>query len=335
MEKGIAIAGNIYTDYYKIIDAYPEKGMVCNILDVTKTFGGCVMNTIINLAKIDSTIPLYGYGGVGDDENGDYLIRVLTENGINHEGVKRFEGELTGITDAVIIESTKERTFFTAVGANSLFSYEDIDFDSIETDLFHMGYALLLDSFDKEDKEYGTVMARTLARVQAKGIKTSIDLVSAEDERFTKVVLSSLKYCNYFIVNEIEAGKTVGLSPYGPDGKPKEEMIRHIAKNILEAGVKDLVVIHAPEGGWAMTGQGDFYYVPSLNLPPGYIKGSVGAGDAFCAGMLYSIYKKRPVQEALEIANTAAACSLGGIDSSSGMKNINELRKFYEQYKGE
>lgn len=333
MEKGIAIAGTITADYYKIIDRYAEKGMLSNILRVDRGVGGCVTNTIVNLAKIDPSIPLYAFGGIGNDENGDYIIRVLKENGVNYEGIKRFEGELTAFTDAMIIETTGERTFFTAKGANKVFSYDDINFESIQTDIFHMGYALLMDPFDQEDKEYGTVMARTLARIQAKGIKTSIDLVSVDDERFTKIVLPSLPYCNYFIVNEIEAGKTAGISPYDSNGEIKKDRIRRIAEKVFEAGVKDLVVIHAPQGGWAMTSGGEFKHVPSLKLPNGYIKGSVGAGDAFCAGMLYSIYRGLSLVEALENANAAAACSLGEIDSTSGMKNIAELRRFYDEYK--
>lgn len=333
MNKGITVAGSIYVDYYKYIEDYPQKGRLSTILDVIKFSGGCVMNTIINLARIDPTIPLYAYAGVGNDENGDYLIRVLEENKINHEGVKRIEGELTGFTDAMIIESTGERTFFCTNGANRTFSYDDIDFDLMQSDMFHMGYALMLESLDKEDEDYGTVMARTLSKVQSKGIKTSIDLASIEDERFTRIVHSCLPYCNYFIVNEIEAGNTVGISPYGSDEKPDEVKIRRICKRILELGVNDLVVIHAPEGGWAMTSQEKFYFVPSLKLPKGYIKGSVGAGDAFCAGMLYSLYKDLAVKEALENANAAAACSLGEVDSTSGMKKIKEIRKFYQEYK--
>ena len=258
---------------------------------------------------------------------------MLGEIKIEYNGVMQYENESTAFTDAFVLKSTKERTFFSLNGANRAFSYEDIDFDSLKTDLFHIGYALMLDSLDKEDKDYGTVMARTLAKIQEKGIKTSMDLVSVEDERFTKVVHASLPYCNYLIVNEIEAGKTAGLSPYGIEGRPSEQNLRKICNIILEKGVKDLVVIHAPEGGWAMTSKGDFYYVPSLKLPPGYIKGSVGAGDAFCAGLLYSIYKQFSVQECLENANTAAACALGGIDSSSGMKEYKELREFYEKNK--
>ena len=82
-----------------------------------------------------------------------------------------------------------------------------------------------------------------------------------------------------------------------------------------------------------MTSDGEFYYCPSLKLPPGYIKGSVGAGDAFCAGMLYSIYRELPIEESLKIACAAAACNLSEVDSVSGMKSIEEIRELYEKYK--
>jgi sugar/nucleoside kinase (ribokinase family) len=334
MGKGITIAGTIAVDHNNIIDQYAQKGMLSNILSSTRGVGGCVSNTLVDLAKIDASIPLYAYGGIGYDENGEYVLKTLKENGIHINGVKKYPGELTAFTDAMIVESTGERTFFTAKGANKVFTYEDIDFNSIDTDMFHMGYAFLMDPFDKEDKEYKTVMAKTLARVQAMGIKTSIDLVSVDNERFSEMVLPSLKYCNYFIVNEIEAGKTVKMNPYDSNGVISENHIHKICENILEAGVRDLVIIHAPQGGWAMSKDKEFIFVPSLKLPQGYIKGSVGAGDAFCAGMLYSIYYQLPIKEALEIACAAAACNLSQVDSTSGMKSISEIKKLMERYNG-
>ncbi len=53
MNKGISVAGNAIVDYYKLIEVFPERGMLSTILDVSKTFGGCVMNVIINLSKYE------------------------------------------------------------------------------------------------------------------------------------------------------------------------------------------------------------------------------------------------------------------------------------------
>lgn len=333
MKRGIGVAGTITVDYHKIIDRYVEKGMLCNILSNTRGAGGCVTNTLIGLAKISNTIPLYAYGGIGHDENGQFVLKMLKENGINTRGIKIYDDELTAFTDCMTVESTGERTFFHAKGANRCFSYDDIDFDSINTDIFHMGYALLMEPFDRYDRKYGTVMAKSLAEVQAKGVKTSIDMISTDNDRYSEIAQASLKYCNYVIINEIEAGKTVDIDPYGIDGKLDVNLIRKICEKIFAFGVKELVVIHAPQGGWAMDSNMNFAYVPSLNLPSGYIKGNVGAGDAFCAGMLYSIYRGLSVEESLKIACAAAACSLSEVDSVSGIKNIEGIIKLYEKYK--
>ena len=42
---GIIIAGNILTDRVKVIDAYPDRNMLANIVSVSVAVGGCVPNT--------------------------------------------------------------------------------------------------------------------------------------------------------------------------------------------------------------------------------------------------------------------------------------------------
>ena len=332
MGKGIIVAGNLLVDYVKMTDTYPDKGMLCNISDVSQCVGGCASNTLIDLAIIDQDIPLKCIGAVGDDSNGEYLIQMLSKYHIDTQGIKVYKNEVTSFTDVMTVIDTGERTFFHARGANAIFSDKDIDFDYLSADIFHIGYALLLDQFDSYDEEHGTMMAKTLARVQSMGIKTSMDLVSEDSDRFAKVVKPSLKYCNYFISNEIEAGKTVDILPRDHEGRIDVKNIEEICKQILDLGVKDLVVIHAPEGGWAMGKERRFYSMPSLKLPKGYIKGSVGAGDAFCAGMLYALYKNFDIEEGLKIASATAACNLSHSNSISGMRPLKEVMELYNLY---
>ena len=94
-------------------------------------------------------------------------------------------------------------------------------------------------------------------------------------------------------------------------------------------GINDLVVIHAPEGGFAMDNHRRFYTQKSLNLPNGYIKGTVGAGDAFCAGILYSLYNAWNIPKALQVAVSTAACCLSEINATDGMKDIESIENLY------
>ena len=181
--KGIAIAGNILVDVVNIIDKYPHKSMLTNILSSENAVGGCVPNTIINLAKIDPELFLTAFGRVGNDEYGVDTSKIVISD------------TAATSTDHVMTEKlTGDRTFFYLSGANSEFCGDDIVLDSLDCDIFHIGYILLLGELDKYDNEYGTRLARVLSEVQKRGVKTSIDVVSEESERFAEKIIPALKY---------------------------------------------------------------------------------------------------------------------------------------------
>ncbi len=336
MKNGIAIAGNLIVDYVKIIDIYPDPGMLCSIMSRTQSVGGCAANTLGCIAAMDPKMKLSCHGCIGDDEAGGFIMTFLKQNGIETRGVKVKAGNMTSFTDVMTVKETGARTFFQARGANAVFEMEDLDFEAIGCyDMFHIGYALLLDQFDREDNEYGTLMARVLKRIQDLGVKTSMDVVSEDSERFACIVKPSLRYCNYFIANEIEGGKVAGVEPRSHKGILDQDGLLEICQRLMEYGVSELVVLHAPEGGIYLDRYGNHGFVPSLKLPKGYIKGSVGAGDAFCAGILYSLYQEYPIEEAMMIANGAAAANLSAVDSVSGLRSVKELRTLIERYREE
>ncbi len=332
MGTGIAICGNIFIDHVKTVDTFPEEGMLANIRAQDHCVGGCVSNTIINLSKLETDDPLYAVGCVGRDSDGDYLLDVLRGCGINTEYVSVKENGATGFTDAVVSLKNHTRTFFNFQGVNEGFSPGDIPIDSMNVKMAHLGYALLLNAMDQEDPEYGTVMARVLHSLQEKGIKTSIDVVSEDGERFQKVVSPSLKYCSYLIVNEIEAGMIAGIPARDPSGVLREEAIPEICRKLFACGVAECVIIHCPEAGYYMDRNGDFYSQKSLILPEGFIVSSVGAGDAFCAGALYGLYHELRPQEILKIGNGAAAASLSGDSSINGLTGMEQVNRLNQQY---
>ena len=70
---------------------------------------------------------------------------------------------------------------------------------------------------------------------------------------------------------------------------------------------------------------GEYTEIPSYALPEGFIKGTTGAGDAFCAGALLGIYLGKSDAEILAIASKAAVGALSAADAVSGMKSLAEL----------
>ncbi len=331
-KQGITIAGNILVDHVKMIEKYPEKNMLVNITDSVRAVGGCVPNTIINMAKIDRNIPLAAIGKVGDDENGRFVMGEMAGYGIDVSGVKVTEGTVTSYTDVMTEKTTGARTFFFSAGANREFGIEDVDVDALDCRIFHAGYILLLDALDEADDEYGTRMARLLHDVSAKGIKTSVDAVSEEGDRFREKIVPALRYCDYSIMNEIECCKVVGLSPRKEDGSVHIDNIKAAMEAFMEYGVREKVIVHCCEAGFLLDKSGGFAVVPSLKLPEGYIKGSVGAGDSFAAACLYGLYNEFDNTKLLEFASAAAACNLTASDSVSGMKTRAQIEKICEEF---
>ena len=332
-KSGIVFAGNILVDVVKNITEFPQVGMLATITSVKQAVGGAVPNTAIDLAKIDANVPIKALGRVGDDAYGQYVTGMMQSHGINTEGVIVTPEAPTSFSDVMSDVSTGERTFFHARGANALFAPEDIDVDALDCDIFHIGYILLLDTMDEADPEYGTRLARLLAKIQAKGIKTSIDVVSDSSLRFKEKIVPALKYCNYAIMNEIEGCGVSGLNPRNADGSIHTENIYNTMKQMMELGVKERVILHSKEAGFMLTSDGTFRTADAIDIDPVRIAGKVGAGDAFCAGCLYGLYTGMDNDRLLDFASAAAVCNLTAADSISGMRTAEEIWKIVENGK--
>lgn len=326
--KHVYIIGNLVLDQVKTIDIYPNKKMLSNILKVEKSIGGCLGNVAYDLKKLDNSINVKGFGKVGDDENGKYIVDKLSEINIDTSDILIDKEYGTSFTD-VMNDKIGERTFFHYRGANSNLRPEEIKLEK-GNNLIHIGYLLLLDKFDEKDNEFGTKMARFLFDLKNKGYEVSLDLVSEESTRYKEIVIPSLKYCDYLIINEVEASLLTDIDCLD-NGQVCIENIKKIGKKILDYGVKKKVIIHCPEVG-VIIENNKSTVLGSLELPNEYIKGSVGAGDAFCAGCLYGIINNFDNKKILEIASCSAANNLASYDSISNAKDINKIMELNKKY---
>ena len=306
--NGIALAGSILVDKLNEISAYPASGELTKILSVSRAVGGLVPNTGIDIKRVDPTITVKAVGKIGRDSDGDFLVEALSKNGLDTSHLVR--GDLpTSFTDVMSVVS-EQRTLFCYPGACSDFGFDDVDFDSLDVKMLHLGYFLLLDKVDNGDGK------RILQKAQEMGIKTSIDLVSENSDRYS-LVADCLKYVDNVIINEHEAGMITGI-------EPKRENLEEIARKLKQMGVNERVIIHMPEVGVCLSDNG-YFEIPSFKLPDGFIKGKTGAGDAFCAGALIGIYRELDEISILTLANKSATASLSAPDAISGMVSESEI----------
>ena len=314
-QSGIAVAGTILVDKINEIRAYPACGELTKISSLEKGVGGCVPNVALDLKKIAPDTNVLAIGKIGNDEDGQYVTNVLESGGVTVDFVVD-ETDKTSFTEVMSVING-QRTFFTYPGASSTFGLSDINFDDLSVKILHLGYFLLLDKVDQGD---GLLI---LKKAKELGIKTSIDLVSENSDRY-KLVLSCLPYIDYLIINEVEAGKLTGI-------EPTNENLETTARNLIEMGVNEKVVIHKPELAVCLS-KDEYTVVPSYKLPDGYIKGTTGAGDAFCAGTLIGIHEDWANEKILEFASACAVMALGKADATSGLVTMEEIKEFCSQF---
>jgi|WetSurMetagenome_2_1015567.scaffolds.fasta_scaffold85930_2 sugar/nucleoside kinase (ribokinase family) len=330
--RAIACGGNWCVDLVKVIDVYPEESSLANILNESMGGGGCAHNVILSLARLDPTLELYALGVIGQDTFGDYLWEECRNYpNIRLDQLRRTSQSKTSYTDVFNVLSSGRRTFFHHRGANQFFSPENVDLQDLPVGFFHLGYLLLLDSMDRADPEYQTVAGRFLAELQRRGIKTSIDLVSENSDRFTQLVPPALKFVDYCIMNDFESSRLSGI-PIRQGEQLLPANFKPIAQRALDEGVREFVVIHFPEGAYLLSRSGEEFYQPSFDLPPDYIVGTTGAGDSFCAGLLYGLSRQWEYPDILRLAVSAGAMNLRDLTTVGGIGHWTEVEQIEKRF---
>lgn len=314
--KGIAVAGSVIVDKINSITAYPSSGELTQIRSIQKAVGGCVPNVALDLKKIAPSLPISAIGKIGADPEGVFVTQVLRDGGVDTSGFKVMDAEQTSFTEVMSIPGG-QRTFFVYSGASADFGVADMDLEKIPARLLHLGYFLLLQKVDGGD---GLAI---LKKAQEQGIETSIDLVSENSDRYS-LVLPCLPYTDYLIINELEAGRLA-------DMVPEKKNLEAIARKLKALGVRKKVIIHMPECSVCLSEEG-FSGLGSYILPEGYIQGTTGAGDAFCAGALIGIYNGWSDMQIMEFASSCAVMALGAADATSGMKNQQQIIDFCKSF---
>lgn len=327
MREGVAFAGNLIVDRIRKIDRLPRRSELAAIRGVGRSTGGAC-NNAIGMTKLDPSLPVSICGVVGADSEGDYILSELSACGIDTGAVVR-RGE-TSFTDAYLETETASRTFFHFGGANDTFDVDDVPVHSMNARLFHIVYPLLLRTLDSEDAQYGTRMARLLCRIREAGILTSLDVVSEDSDRYQKIICPSLKYTDYLTVNELEASRITGVPLSREDGTLIEENMQPALTRLFDLGVSRWAVIHSPAAAFGMDSEKRFAREGGKLLPPGFIGGTVGAGDAFCTGVLLAAYRGLSIEEALRYGNASAIQSLRADTPNSSMVSIEESLALYD-----
>ena len=326
MEKrGIIGAGNWIVDQIKQMDRWPGEGNLADILREEPPAGGGGPNNVLHdLAKMAPQIPLYAVGRIGDDAAGKFLLEEARKDRIDCTNLTVSPTAPTSYT--LVMAADGKRTFFHCRGANNELAPKDFEHVDAPAKLFYLGYLLLLGGLDAPDPEFGTCGGRVLRQMRERGYTTVLDLVSQAPEVFHQAVVAAMPGTDVLVINEVEAGNAFGVNLRKADDTVDTKLLSEVGEKFFALGLRQELVIHYPEGAYARLADGTECRINSY-VPPKVV-GSVGAGDAFCAGILYALHENLPLEESLHLAAANAIFNLMDASATGGAVPIETVREF-------
>lgn len=327
IKGGIVCVGNFIVDRIHTLDYWPIQGNLAHILGGDIGLGGGAANVAADLVSLGFAGAIAAAGAIGDDADGTFIAAQLEAKGIDASHLVRITGTSTAHTHVMNVPG-QGRTFFYHGGAGDRFDETMIDpavFAARGFRYLYLGYLMLMPGLDRLGDDAGSGAARLLSAARETGLVACVDFVSSEDPAFSAKVRAALPFCDYLVINEMEAGRATERPVRRADGSLDEAALIAAGKDLLDAGVTSAVVLHAPETClWYQRDEAP-QLIPSRPVKPEAIVSAVGAGDAFCAAVLYGLHAGWSARETAEMAHRVAASSLSGKTATDGIPSMADL----------
>jgi ribokinase len=283
--KKVTVFGDINVDVLMSISSYPQPGEDATAAKVVLHPGGSAANTALALTRLGvKTIMI---GRTGDDNWADIALEPLAKVGVDIHSVQRDPDNPTGLI-FIPVTDKGERTMFSYRGANLRISASDIEPQALaNSSILHLsGYNFLVSP--QKEASY-----RAVELAQDMGIDLSMDVGTVPAAQAKSELERILPLLNLVILGSDEAGDL--LSSQTP-----EEAIAAL----LELGVS-MVAFKLGQDGCIVADRAGTYRLPAFEVET---VDTTGAGDAFCAGILFARLHGLSVPAAGLLAN-----ALGGL----------------------
>lgn len=316
--------GTFVVDYHKVVDHYPQERMSARVKREQVSNGGAPLNTLINLAKLKVSFPLFAAGKVGQDLDGQFIIDCCQKHGINTTQLVGVEGASTGYTDVFTVESTGRHTCFHYSGIGDTFSRKDVKLRAVAPKILFLGSLGALGKMDNYNPDFGRKGATQLIRDAGKqGITTVIEISPTNGHCELEEFTETIAVADYLILNDRLTEAMLGTELY-TDGEFDLELARKAGQTLLDQGLKKAVIIHAGSIAVHLDSTGQITSETGYRVPISERKGSAGVDHAFSAGFLEGLYQDKPVQTCLKQGLAVAAACRRDLSPSDSVRPLSE-----------
>ncbi|MBS7288254.1 MAG: sugar kinase [Candidatus Freyarchaeota archaeon] len=283
-------------------------------------FGGAPMNTAIACARLG--LRAAAIAAVGRDPLGEFLLDTLKSNNVN-VGRVRVTGYRT--TLAFVSRLKGENAFFFyrrpwVVSADTELGLDEEDLAlASEAAVFHFTGLPLSHRPLRED------ILEIVGELRKRNVTVSFDPTYRPDswgsrEEAREATLEAASNSDALLATTREYSLLFG-----------ETGVEEIFRECRKLGVK-VVGVKMGERGSAL---GDRSSAWLMEAYPVEAVDTVGAGDAWNAGVIYGLIKNLSLSETIKIANATAALKCTAHGAVDGLPTLDQVKNFLEKHKHE
>jgi ribokinase len=279
----VTIIGSYIVALVMDMDRLPIEGETVVGRDFHTTFGGKGSNAAVSAARLGADT--YFLGKIGRDSFAADFVAMLEREGVHREKVLYSDNLPTGV-GIILFNSIGTNLIAIDPGANGQLSPADL---AEHVDIIRDSSVII------SPLEIPLATALAGARLgKEHGVKAILNPAPACDLRKTDLS------CVFALTpNETEARTCLGL----PSDDPVED--RELASALLERGPENVLLTRGAQGVLWASANG-LRNIPALAVNP---VDTVGAGDAFNAGLGVGLSEGHPLLHSIALGVTAASLS--------------------------
>lgn len=306
------------------IDLIQDKRRDRGRLVFSAFIGGSVTNSAIISAKLGLKTGLLSK--FGNDPLGDFITEFLNYRGINIKGIVKDTGINTPLAIAKINKSgTARYTFYKNTPKDSVVPIKNTPKYLLNTcKVFHTGssYSYQKETFEETVKFIGCLKKKDVFISYDPNIrpKNIVDKKSARDR-----VLTLLKLADLAKLSEVDMEYLTGHK------NPEKGL-----KTLRKIDNKCAIVLTLGSGGAVyLDKKGLLTQIPAFKVK---IADTIGAGDAFTAGLIYKLIKQgrgdffSDIKPNMIFASAVSALICTQKGATEGLKNIKQVNSFLAKH---
>ncbi|SPF80657.1 carbohydrate kinase family protein [Pseudoprimorskyibacter insulae] len=194
MRRGFLTAGTWCLDRNITVDQWRSEDMAAAVQRVDPAGGGSACNFAVDMRRLDGSIPVATTGLVGAGENGDFLLTVADNYGIDRSRVARLPGMMTQTTDAYLSAKTGRRTHIIFFGVADVLSPDHLDVSGSTARVLHLGLPGIHKTMDNAWGEDANGWVTVLKRARAEGLRTNLEFVAGPEDQIRRIGLPCLPH---------------------------------------------------------------------------------------------------------------------------------------------